>query len=750
MSETICFSGALTAIRFQEGNYIIGKFQTDKSLNFESIMIKGTIYGVSLGERFDITAKPVFSQKYGFQYKIVNWKRSMPSTKKQALDFLSSSLIKGCGNKTALKIVETLGENAISIIKNEGSKCLLTIKGISSDKALLIAASVKTSFEIQEFATELANYGININTVTKIYAEHKSNTLEIVKQTPYIILQYERKMNFFKIDEIALKLNISPLSTNRVSHAIQYALNILCFENGHCFEDFTLVIRKTVKILNHHVDHQKKVFYNEVEQTAYLIAETPYAPFIIEKDIIYPRNLYSSELQVAQKITLMINRPGSPKVSADIISNELTTYQKKNHIILAHQQKQATIQMFQNQLLLITGQAGTGKTTVLKTMIDIYKVLHPKGNVGLAAPTGRAKKRMQEVTGQAAATIHKLLEIDVVTGLPLYNKENPLPYDILFVDEFSMVGIKLAAMLFNALKPKAQIIIFGDPEQLPSVDAGYVLGDLLKTNVPHVYLDAVFRQKGDSQIIKNAHRIIKGLHLLVDMRKKDFFFYQHMNDYEIQKVIVHLVLDYLQQGYKLEDIMLLSPQKKGAIGTIELNRVLQDAINPSTRAQIQVKTNEHSFRVGDIIIHLQNDETKQLSNGDIGKIVDIREEINPKNNRNQLIIECIYDNRIVTYEKNELSDIDLAYCKTIHKAQGTEAAVVIMPLSMTHKRNLKRNLFYTGVSRAKETFIGVGTIEATYYAVQTNDEILRHTQLAERIQQKTLLARDTLKVLGED
>lgn len=735
MNETITLVGSITYIKYQKENYVIADFESGVNGAVEKITIKGNMYGVNASELIKITGKQVFTQTYGFQIEVEYWERMIPTSKKQAIEFLSSSLIEGCGKVLAGRIVQTLGDNAVRIVYEQGSSSISGIKGISNDKALVIALSVKRSFEIQNFIKELEPYGIENKTLIKVYEVYKSDTLEVIKKNPYLLMDFDVRMNFSKADEIAKKIGLTVTSTPRIERAIVDVLTALCFEGGHCYIETQTVFKSTISLLNQQVKPNEMITMRELTDIATLIEETGKS-FIVEEGLMYLPYLYKAEKKLSTKIAKMINQPNLQYIDQLKVSNALTKYQKKNGVIMALQQKHAIFEMFTNQMLIVTGQAGTGKTTVLRGMVEIYEEMNPTKEIMIAAPTGRARKRASEVTGRSALTIHKLLEIDPKTKIPAYNAKNPLPYDIVFVEEMSMVGLKLGTMLFDALKSDAQLIILGDSEQLPSVDVGNVLADLLQANVPHVRLKEVFRQAESSQIIKNAHRIIDGKHLLVDMRKDDFYFLVEENINKIQNYIVTSVIRFLSLGYSLQDIMVLSPQKKGVIGTIELNKVLQDTLNPKKETDLEMSYGDTAFRINDVIMNLENDDEKSLSNGDIGIVVAITGEEDKKTGRVKERLVCEFEGRQVIYEKNELSMLDLAYARTIHKAQGAESPIVIMPMSMMHKRSLVRNSLYTGLTRAKTTYVCVGTFEAANYAINNNREANRKTRLAKLISTK--------------
>lgn len=636
--------------------------------------------------------------------------------------------MKGCGEKRAKQIVDVLGENALDIIMQEGEDCLLPIRGIGHQKASSIVTSVRSSFEVQQIMMELSKYGISTSIVVKAYKEFGSNTLDIIKRNPYQLTKLDL-IGFLKADEIAKRLGIMPNSMFRIESCVDYMLKKMCFDFGHCFIPEVELIDGVLKVLNHNTDVH--ITRDEVEQGIFQLEEN--GRVIIEEGGIYPPFLYRSEKRLAQRL-LRFMRSGSDNVNMAAIDAAIKDYQVRFKMVLAEGQREAIRKLFTENLLILTGGPGCGKTASVKAVIDVYQRLHSVARIALAAPTGRASRKLTEVTGLDAATIHRLINFRPGEE-PEFNESNPLEADLLIVDEISMMDIQLADLLFRAINPnKTKVLLVGDQDQLPSVNPGNVLKDMLDAGVPHVRLTEVFRQAQNSQIVTNAHRINKGESIVIDPAKQDFYFIQREKPEEIAATIRNSVVRFTQLGYTSADILVLSPMKKGPIGTEELNRVLQETLNPSAPHKEEIAVGKTIFRVGDKIIQTKNNYTKEVFNGDIGTIDRIDYLLDKEGQvTEEKGLYCTINGQMVTYTKEELHELQLAYSITIHKSQGGQAPIVIIPVSTSHYILLARNLIYTGITRAESKVVLVGTKKALQIAINNNKIVARYTRLAKRI-----------------
>src|SRR5699024_1838103 len=436
---------------------------------------------------------------------------------------------------------------------------------------------------------------------------------------------------------------------------------------------------------------------------------------IYENEKVYPKKLYYAEKNLAQKLAKMKRSNHGRSVSK--IDKYIKKYQKEHNIVLAEKQREAIKKLFEENLLILTGNPGTGKTTVIHGIIEIYQKKYKNNNIALCAPTGRASRKLAEVTGQEASTIHRLIGLKP-GEYPKFNEDNPLSERLIIIDEMSMVDLQLAHKLVAAIHKKAKVLFVGDADQLPSVNPGNVLKDMIEGGIPNVTLDKIFRQAQDSQIVTNAHRINKGKSLLIDEEKDDFYFIRKKDPEMIAHMIIKSAVRSVELGYDIEDILVLSPMKKGPIGTHKLNQFLQQTLNPKSNTKKEWKKGKTIFRQGDKVIQVENNYDKNVFNGDIGKIKDIRTK--QEDDETIHVLVCDFMGREVEYTKDELKELELAYSITIHKSQGGQASIVIIPISTSHYIMLARNLIYTGMTRAEDRLVFIGTKKAMHIATNNN------------------------------
>lgn len=707
----------------EENNFGIARWQPDNG--GEPFAIKGNLFGVNKGERVAVHGIWETHSKYGQQFAVEHWERPLPKTKDQIVSFLSSKFVKGCGKRTAELIVQKLGDQALERIMNEGTNCLTGIKGVGAKSAIKIADSIKSNFEIQQIMMTLLPYGISSDIITKMYKQWGAECVDIVRRNPYRLTEI-RLIGFLKADEVAMAIGISVDSPYRLNAALQHVLGETCYGDGHCFVFERDLIERTKELL-------KGVPEQDIETELQLMAA--HEQVIWEENKVYLKHLYVYENILAHKLACMATRNGGAMPFLEAMIRE---YQLQYGIVLAEKQREAVREMFRQQLLIITGNPGTGKTTVVKAMIDIYKKHYPEATIGLCAPTGRAARKLGELTGMDSSTIHMML-VFRPGAEPEYGDDMPLPFDLIFTDEVSMKDLQLAYHLFQAIGPNTKVVLIGDSDQLPSVGPGNVLHDMIAAGIPHVRLTEIFRQAQESQIIMNAHRINHGEQIVFDKTKDDFFFIEQPDSERIAHLVVLSVLRFLDKGYKLEDILVLSPMKKGVIGTEELNNALQAAVNPPAVDKAEMTAVGRVYRQGDKVIQIRNDYKKKILNGDIGVVTgtafvqDDEGELT-----DEIGLACKFQGKTVVYSKHELKDLLLAYAITIHKAQGGQAPVVIMPVSASHYVMLARNLIYTGLTRAERVCVMIGTRKALSIAISNNKMVRRNTGLRERIERSML------------
>jgi len=720
--EKIC--GTVDTIIFasQDNRFTVLKLSPEKL----STQITVTLNGIAplIGQLLEIEGEWVKHPKFGQQFKATTYKTVAPTEISGIEKFLASGAINGIGPAMAKKIVAEFGEKTLEVIAKSPNE-LLKIPGIGKKTAEKISTSYLEQSELTEIMVWLENHGISNTYAGKIFAKYGSFAIDIMEKDIYRLFQDIEGIGFLTADKLAFNLGIQREDKRRIISGIDYALMQLC-NNGHCCIPEMALVDKTAKILQ--VNNQiiftilKERIDNGSLNTEVVGGET----------LIYPPYLYYAEKKVAMRL-LQLQQATEP-LSEDNLSLFIKVWEKDNQIQLAQKQKEAIKACLHHGVLVLTGGPGTGKTTVIKGILSILKAQGLK--IRLAAPTGRAAKRLSETTGQKALTIHRLLEANNLAqddNLQLgFSKDinDQLDADVIILDEVSMVDIVLMHHFLNAVPDGCRIILVGDTDQLPAVGPGSVLKDIIRSQkIPAIRLDEIFRQAQTSMIIQNAHIINAGR--LPDIRKQysDFVFYELNDDTSItQKILDLCTKDLPHEGFDvLKDVQILSPMHRFLCGVENLNLMLQEQLNPK-KNQDELKYSSQTFRVGDKVMHIRNNYQKNVFNGDIGFIQDINNE--------KLTVD--YFDHIVTYEKNELNELTLAYASSVHKSQGSEYKVVIIPLSTSHYIMLQRNLLYTAITRAKQKVIIIGSKKALMTAIQSNRTQKRYTLLAERLAHKLI------------
>lgn len=720
--EKIC--GTVDTIIFasQDNRFTVLKLSPEKL----STQITVTLNGIAplIGQLLEIEGEWVKHPKFGQQFKATTYKTVAPTEISGIEKFLASGAINGIGPAMAKKIVAEFGEKTLEVIAKSPNE-LLKIPGIGKKTAEKISTSYLEQSELTEIMVWLENHGISNTYAGKIFAKYGSFAIDIMEKDIYRLFQDIEGIGFLTADKLAFNLGIQREDKRRIISGIDYALMQLC-NNGHCCIPEMALVDKTAKILQ--VNNQiiftilKERIDNGSLNTEVVGGET----------LIYPPYLYYAEKKVAMRL-LQLQQATEP-LSEDNLSLFIKVWEKDNQIQLAQKQKEAIKACLHHGVLVLTGGPGTGKTTVIKGILSILKAQGLK--IRLAAPTGRAAKRLSETTGQKALTIHRLLEANNLAqddNLQLgFSKDidDQLDADVIILDEVSMVDIVLMHHFLNAVPDGCRIILVGDTDQLPAVGPGSVLKDIIRSQkIPAIRLDEIFRQAQTSMIIQNAHIINAGR--LPDLRKQysDFVFYELNDDTSItQKILDLCTKDLPHEGFDvLKDVQVLSPMHRFLCGVENLNLMLQEQLNPK-KNQDELKYSSQTFRVGDKVMHIRNNYQKNVFNGDIGFIQDINNE--------KLTVD--YFDHIVTYEKNELNELTLAYASSVHKSQGSEYKVVIIPLSTSHYIMLQRNLLYTAITRAKQKVIIIGSKKALMTAIQSNRTQKRYTLLAERLAHKLI------------
>ena len=689
------------------------------------IPVVGTLGDVNEGERLNLRGGWITSQKYGRQFKAAMCERSMPQTETEIAAYLGSGVIKGLGPAIAKRIVKAFGTEALDIIDNDCMK-LTAINGISSDKALYISNEYHKITGVNEVIKFLGEYNFGPAHAISVWSAFEHDSIKQIKTNPYILCTSGIDIDFRSVDRMAADLGFDAENSDRVRAGIVYVLH----ENANAGHT-CLPTEKLRESVCDNLGIERRQFescLDDCEEKDWVVRIT-----LGKREFVYLPEYYLAETYIAKKLAFMIRT--SAQYEKDY-SDEIRGVEFSENIQYEDLQRAAISACLTGSVFILTGGPGTGKTTTLNGVIKILKA-HKK-RILLCAPTGRAAKRMSDLTGEPARTIHRLLEVDYTAKGELKfkrNETNPLPADVVIADEMSMVDALLMCSLVRAIKPTSKFIMVGDSNQLPSVGAGNVLKDLIASHyIPSVELKEIFRQAAQSLIVTNAHRIVKGEFPVLDDRQNDFFFMNKPNESEIAGLVIQLTKQRLPDTYgfsPIDDIQVLCPTKMGAAGTRELNKQLQLALNPPSQNKAEFKFFDVIFRTGDKVMQTKNDYdvlwTKNnekgsgIFNGDIGIIRAV--------DRFSQNVTIDFEGRMAIYTSEMLRKLEHAYAITIHKSQGSEYDAVIIPITGFTQNLLYRNLLYTGVTRAKKMIIVIGTKQLVKTMVDNDRKMLRYSLL---------------------
>jgi len=729
-------SGQLTEIIYQNevNSYLIGILENEE----DTITIVGYMPFLVEGDYIKVIGNFVTHKEYGKQFKVETFEKVMPKTLDSLEKYLSNGTIKGIGPATAKKIVATFGEDTINVFKFEPEK-LTQIKGITKEKAIEMAQCFVENWELWQIVGFLDNFGISAANAKTIYKKLGPQTIDEIESNPYILIDLVKGVDFAKLDKYALENGFEINNYKRIKCGIKYSLVKITY-NGHCCTLEANLIKYVKELL--------KVEDDDIEHC--LIDLNVKEEIVIEKredeNWVYSKEIYDAEANIASKLILLDSAQNIKRIAG--FDSELEKIEKAGNINLSAKQKEAIQAINSNNVVIITGGPGTGKTTIIKNVIDIYKS-HGK-KVVLCAPTGRAAKRMTEMTGEEAKTLHRLLEIGKIekdNEFTIMNYEvAPIDADVIIVDEASMVDIYLMNYLLNGIYQGTKLILVGDTDQLPSVGPGSVLKDIINSErIKTIFLDEIFRQAAQSKIIVNSHRVNDGEYFLdkeeQEGLKDDFFYIKEKSQDIMLDQIISLCKGRLKNfgDYDFfENIQILSPTKKGLLGTKELNKRLQEELNPSSDEKKEKKVGEVIFREGDRVMQVKNNydiywekgNTLSLTyengtgifNGELGKIV----KIDFLNKQIKILFD---DEKEAWYAFSDMDQIEHAYAITVHKAQGSEFDVVIMVVTQSSAMLLTRNLLYTGLTRAKKLLILIGNDNVVKFMIQNADTKIRNTGL---------------------
>lgn len=726
--------GLVEAIIFKsdDSGYIVAKITANKEL----VTIVGIMPLIKEGQQIEVKGNWINHKQFGRQFNVAEYKEVLPTSAREIEKYLSTGIIHGIGPVTAKKIVKAFGVETLDILDNDIER-LREVEGIGEKKFNIIYESYLESRELKDIIMFFQNHGVTINQCLKIYKKFGPDSIDIVSNNPYVLNDEISGIGFLTSDRIAKSLGIEPQSDFRVQSGIRYVLNNFS-GLGNTYMPKDKLIEQCQKVLMVDKELIEVNIYNSVLEGKVKVEK------INDIEAVYALPYYFCELGVTNKIiTLSIEK--FQTINSDVLF-EISSFENKHNIKFADSQKDAILGAFENGIEIITGGPGTGKTTIIKCIIEIYENNGMK--VLLAAPTGRAAKRMTESTGREAKTIHRLLEMGVSEDENSFfgrGEGEPLEGDVIIIDEASMIDIMLMNSLLKAIKLGTRVIIVGDVDQLPSVGPGNVLRDLINSNfIKVVRLNEIFRQGKESMIILNAHRINNGELPYLNKKDGDFFFDNRENNESILQTILDLVNRRIpmfnSKWNKVKDIQILSPTRKGILGIENLNNELQAILNPPDKYKKERKFKDFIFRVGDKVMQTKNNyslkwnriggygdnEGVGVFNGDMGFIESIDEE-------NNTITVIFDDERRIVYDNVYVEELELAYAITIHKSQGSEFKVVITPAFMGSAFLMNRNILYTGITRAKELVVVVGSQKALKYMVDNTNSMERYSSLKERI-----------------
>ncbi len=710
--------GTVERITFKNNEtcYIVARVRPSSSQDL--IAIVGTLPGVAEGEEVSLEGEWVRHKAYGWQFRVDRFERSEPATLKGIQRYLASGLIKGIGPRTAEKLVEAFGKDALRVIVEEPER-VSSLKGIGSTRAVAFRRGVEEGKAMQKVMVTLQDYDVSPALALRIYRRYQDRAADMLREDPYRLAEEVQGIGFRTADRIAQNLGMDPGSPSRLAAALLHVLNE-ALQEGHVFLRMGGLLEAAAVVTGNPPEGLREplgtlkargrvVFEGEGDEAA-----------------VYLTAYHRAEMGLAGTLRALRDAPLKP------IKDWEVEVKSRLDLVLHPSQVDAIRAVAASNVAVITGGPGTGKTTVLRALVKIFS---KRGvTLSLAAPTGRAAKRLSEVTGEEAKTLHRLLEFRYTPaegGGFFRNEHNPLPAEVVIVDEASMVDLMLAYNLMKALKAGTRLVLVGDADQLPSVGAGSFLRDVMSSGVfPVAKLSHIFRQASESMIVVNAHRINAGLFPRLNVKGRDFFFVQEEDPERLGDLVVDLCVRRVPRFGRwdpIREVQVLAPMRRGAAGVEELNRRLQENLNPPASEKPELKWGGGLLRLGDKVMQISNNYEKEVFNGDSGLVTAIHTE------RGEVTVA--FHQRDVTYDRSDLDELVVSYAISVHKSQGSEYPVVIVPVTTQHYMMLQRNLLYTALTRAKNLVVLAGTKKALAIAVRNNRVEERNTLLGQRLRE---------------
>ena len=712
--------------------YVIGLFKVRETNDEEmklyinkSVTFTGYFHELNEDDMYCFYGETVDHPKYGIQFQVSDYERLKPEDEDGLVAFLASDLFKGIGITLAQSIVDTLGKNVLDeILKDES--CLLLVPKMTSKKAHKIYETLSKYEESHQMIVYLTDLGFNMKDALDIYNIYKKDTIANIEHNPYRLIE-DADVNFVKVDEIALKFNIEVNDERRIKACILYIMNKILFANSDTYLIYDEIVEGVFNYLKIDLDiHEFDLLLKE------LIDENK---IVLLEDKYYLKEMYDSETNIVKEISYLINH----NISKKNLDKSIEKLEIVNNIKYNDKQKEAIKKSLENNITIITGGPGTGKTTIIKAICELYIEINKldldtaSNKIALLAPTGRASKRMSESTLLPASTIHRFLKWNKETNEFSVNEYNKVMHNLIIIDEVSMIDLKLLDCLFRGLTRNIKLVLVGDHHQLPSVGPGNILKDLIESDlIDTVYLNTLYRQDENSYIPTLAQEIKDNALSENFLETKSDYTFLKCSSLSIKENLKNLCHQLVDKGYDYKRVQIMAPMYAGINGIDNLNKELQEVFNPSDSTKNEIKYGDVIYRESDKVLQLVNMPEENIYNGDIGVIKNIL-KIDRKT-----FIYIDFDGNLVKYESKDLNKITHGFIISIHKAQGSEFELIIMPICNSYKRMLYRKLVYTGITRAKKKLILIGEPQAFIYAVNNNNEVARKTNLLERLKNNIL------------